>query len=155
MYMKLKEKPVYLDVCALGRPYDDQSFMRIGIESTAVQLIIAYVKLGRFGLYYSPVHIREIGSNPDEIVRADLLVLLYGIGKNAKQMIQPEILKKRGSELMAVGIDAADAFHVAHAEQVNAAFITCDDRLLKKYCSVGNKIWSGTPVEFCKKEGLL
>jgi hypothetical protein len=153
--MKLKEKAIYLDVCALGRPYDDQDFMRIKIESTAVQLIILCIKAGRFKLYYSPVHMREIGGNPDEIVRVDLMTLLYSIGENAKPSIRSDILEKRGRSLIAAGIGAGDAFHIAHAEQLRAAFITCDDRLLKKYHSLGNEVWCGNPVEFCEKEGLL
>lgn len=151
----IKEKAVYLDVCALGRPYDDQSFMRNEIESTAVHLIIVHAKVGRFELYYSPVHVHEIGSNPDEVVRADLFAFLYGIGKNAKPLIKPEILEKRGRGLIAAGFGAADAFHIAHAEQMVASFITCDDRLLRKCRSTDIGVWYGTPVEFCEKEGLI
>ncbi|MBD3344897.1 MAG: hypothetical protein GF401_07530 [Chitinivibrionales bacterium] len=153
--MKIKEKAVYLDVCALGRPYDDQSFMRIEIESTAVQLIMVHVKAGLYRLYYSPVHVREISSNPDEIVKSDLLTLLYGVGKNVKSIIKPDMLEKRGRELFAAGLGVGDAFHVAHAEQARAVFITCDDRLLRKYRAIKSEIWCGTPVEFCKKEGLI
>ena len=32
---------VYLDVCALCRPFDDQAHMRIRLETEAVQLILA------------------------------------------------------------------------------------------------------------------
>lgn len=150
-----KGHAIYLDVCALGRPYDDQSFLRIEMESIAVQLIIIHVRTGQYCLYYSPVHICEIGGNPDEIVRTDVITLLYGIGKNIKSIINPDVLEKRGRILIAAGFGAGDAFHIAHAEQVRAAFITCDDRLLRKYRAVGNEIWCGTPVEFCEKEGLV
>lgn len=153
--MQLVENAIYLDVCALGRPYDDQSFMRIEIETTAVQLIIVHVKAEKFKLYYSPVHVREIGSNPDPVTRGDLVALLNGLGKNAKPFIVPTVLEKRARVLIASGMGPADAFHVAHAEQVEAAFITCDDRLIKKCRSVGVHVWYGTPVEFCKKEGLI
>ena len=153
--MKIKAAAVYLDVCALGRPYDDQDFMRIEIESTAVQLIILCVKTGRFSLFFSNVHLLEIRDNPDEIIRADLMTLLNSIGKDSASSINPAMLEKRGRILISHGMGVADAFHVAHAEQLQAAFITCDDRLLKKYRSIDKKVWCGTPVEFCEKEGLL
>ena len=146
---------IYLDVCALYRPYDDQAFLRIKLESTAVQLIILHVKLGKFELYYSPVHMLEIAVNPDEIMRSDMTTLLYTIGKNAKQSIKSDILEKRGRSLIGAGFGAGDAFHIAHAEQVNAHFISCDDRLIKKYRFQYKGIWCGTPVEFCEKEGLF
>ena len=37
-------KSVYLDVCALCRPFDDQSYLRIKMETEAVNLILAKVK---------------------------------------------------------------------------------------------------------------
>ena len=153
--MKNREKAVYLDVCALGRPYDDHRIMRIGIEINAVQLIIAVIRAGRFFMYYSPVHIHEIGRNPDDVIRADLMALLYGIGRNIKPLIKPETLEQRARSLMKAGVGAGDAFHIAHAEQAEASFVTCDDRLLKKYRALGNKVWCGTPVEFCEKERLI
>jgi hypothetical protein len=35
---------IYLDVCALCRPYDDQSYMRINLETIAVQLIFSAIE---------------------------------------------------------------------------------------------------------------
>jgi len=35
----MREMPVYLDVCALSRPFDDQAFLRIRLETEAVNLI--------------------------------------------------------------------------------------------------------------------
>jgi hypothetical protein len=35
--MKSIKNAVYLDVCALCRPYDDQRYMRIAIETTAMK----------------------------------------------------------------------------------------------------------------------
>lgn len=53
------------------------------------------------------------------------------------------------------GLGLADSFHVAYAEYSNASFITCDDLLIKKSSRLNFGIWTGTPVDFCKKEGLL
>jgi hypothetical protein len=41
---------VYLDVCALSRPFDDQSQMRIRLETDAVQLILSHIRSGSLTL---------------------------------------------------------------------------------------------------------
>ena len=38
--MKKSKKPIYLDVCVLSRPFDDQSFLRIRLETEAVNLML-------------------------------------------------------------------------------------------------------------------
>lgn len=43
--MRGKQKSVYLDVCALSRPFDDQSYLRIRIETEAVNLILSNVDI--------------------------------------------------------------------------------------------------------------
>ncbi len=74
-------KLVYLDVCTLCRPFDDQSYLRIRMETEAVNLILAKVKEGIYQMVVSPVHIKEIEAIPDGIERIQLLSLLekYGI----------------------------------------------------------------------------
>ncbi|HUT71567.1 MAG TPA: hypothetical protein VMW89_12920 [Desulfatiglandales bacterium] len=49
-------KFIYVDVCALSRPFDDQSFMRIRLETEAVNLILSKIKEGRFKLLVSTAH---------------------------------------------------------------------------------------------------
>jgi predicted nucleic acid-binding protein len=66
-----------------------------------------------------------------------------------------EILENRAAELSSTGIGFADSYHVANAEFIGASFITCDDILIKK-CNRNNVgIWLGTPIDFCKKEGIV
>ncbi len=47
-----------------------------------------------------------------------------------------------------------DAVHVAYAEAVDAAFITCDDALIKKCRHHNVKVWYGLPDEFVRKERI-
>jgi hypothetical protein len=53
-------KLIYLDVCALSRPFDDQHFMRIRLETEAVNLILFKGREEKFSLLMSPVHDAEI-----------------------------------------------------------------------------------------------
>jgi hypothetical protein len=44
--VEMKGALVYLDVCALRRPFDDQSFLRTRLEAEAVNLILSRVHKG-------------------------------------------------------------------------------------------------------------
>jgi predicted nucleic acid-binding protein len=157
--MKIREqnkKPIYFDVCALCRPYDDQSYHRIEMETLAVVMITTLIKNGKYALFFAPVHESELAGNTEATERIEILKLLYDYGQNLAETLDDyNALEKRAIELGSNGFGVADAFHVAYAEQVGASFITCDDALLRK-CSRNDVIvWSGTPVDFCKKEGYL
>lgn len=46
-------KRIYLDVCALCCPFDDQTQIRIRLETEAVQLILSHVRSGELALVAS------------------------------------------------------------------------------------------------------
>jgi predicted nucleic acid-binding protein len=143
---------VYLDVCALCRPFDDQALVRIRMESDAVKLILQNIKRGSLQLVYSPVHIKEIGAFNVIAERIELL----GIIKNLGELIQADqyATRQRAEYLVQHGFGIADAAHVAYAETVSANLITCDDKLLKKSQKTGVLVWSGDPLQFCSKENV-
>ena len=143
---------IYLDVCALCRPYDDQSYMRINLETIAVQLIFSAIDQNMYDLVYSRVHIKEISAISDQVERFELYHLLQETGKFIN--VDKVQAKKRAEKLVSSGLGPADAAHLAFAEAVGANFITCDDKLCKKCRALGLAIWTGNPVAFCDKEGL-
>jgi len=147
----MKEK-VYLDVCTLCRPFDDQSYLRIRLETEAVNLIFSKIRSGLFWLMVSPVHFREIADISELRERIELESLLKNIGR----LIEADLrkTKKRTEELMSLGFGVADAAHVAFAEQADALFITCDDKLVKKCLKCDISVWTGSPIAFCEKENL-
>ena len=65
-------KPIYLDVCALSRPFDDQIYLRIRLETEAVNLILSKARQGRYRVLASPVHAKEIESISDPVERIEL-----------------------------------------------------------------------------------
>ncbi|MBC7963752.1 MAG: hypothetical protein H7Y05_12490 [Steroidobacteraceae bacterium] len=150
--MSERPQPVYLDVCALCRPFDDQSFVRVRMESDAVKLILQRIREGLLWLALSPVHYREISAIPDVIERVELL----GVINNLGHQIKGDFIgaRQRAEDLVQQGFGAADAAHVAFAEGGGADFITCDDRLLKKCQKNKLAIWCGDPLQFCIKENL-
>ncbi len=54
-------------------------------------------------------------------------------------------LAKRAVEIEALGVKGLDALHLACAERLKAAyFVTCDDRIIRKYTGMVNAL---NPVE--------
>lgn len=145
-------KRVYLDVCALCRPFDDQTQMRIRLETEAVQLILSYVHSGDLVLVISSVHDIEINAIDNLVEREHLLLTLRAIGHRVTVDLQKS--RQRAEALTEQGLGPADAAHLAFAEAAEASFITCDDRLVRQCGRVQPDIWYGTPVAFCDEENL-
>jgi hypothetical protein len=76
----MKSKLIYLDVCVLSRPFDDQHLLRNRLETEATNLILSQVKQGRVGLVVSPVHRREIEAIPDVYERTALQTICEQYG---------------------------------------------------------------------------
>lgn len=143
---------IYMDVCALCRPFDDQSQMRIRLETDAVQLILSYVRSGRLRLAVSPVHVAEIDAIDEMAEREHLKSELQQIGWKVVADIKHTRL--RAEQLLQLGLGPADAAHLAFAETARADFITCDDRLIRQCRRLNTPVWFGAPMAFCDKENL-
>jgi predicted nucleic acid-binding protein len=148
----MKKEPVYLDVCALSRPFDDQKYLRIRLETEAVNLILSKIQDGHLIMVVSPVHFAEIRAIQDTLERLELLSIVESFGVLLD--VDKTIARKRADELVSWGFGPADAAHVAFAEAGKARFITCDDKLLKKCAKHGLLTWYGNPVLFCTEEDL-
>jgi len=145
-------KLIYLDVCVLCRPFDDQKYLRIRMEIDAVNLILANIRKNKYKLAISPVHIFEINAIPEIYERIHIRTILDELGELIK--IDITDTRQRAEELVQKGFGVADAAHIAFAEKSNITFITCDDLLLKKCLRNKIGIWCTNPIAFCEKEGL-
>jgi hypothetical protein len=145
-------KLIYVDVCALSRPFDDQSFMRIRLETEAVNLKLSKSREGRLRLIVSPVHDVEIRGIDDAVERIKLQAVLKEMGVRPKADLRR--IRARAEDLVRLGFGVGDAAHLAFAEFHGADFITCDDRVIRKSLRHKIGIWCGNPVSFCEKEGL-
>ena len=67
---------IYVDVCTLCRPYDDQHLMRIRLETDAFYLILQHIQNGRYTMIVSPVHFREVVAIAEPHERAEVTALL-------------------------------------------------------------------------------
>ncbi|OGW50994.1 MAG: hypothetical protein A2Z50_07590 [Nitrospirae bacterium RBG_19FT_COMBO_42_15] len=145
-------QPIYLDVCTLSRPFDEQHYLRIRLETEAFNLILSRVRKNDYKLLVSPVHMKEIEAVPDVFERIELKTILDKLGEPIK--VNLDKTRKRAEELVKSGFGVADAAHVAFAELAVAQFISCDDALVKKCLNHNIRVWCGNPVAFCEKEGL-
>ena len=145
-------KRVYLDVCALCRPFDDQAQMRIRLETEAVQLILSHVRSGDLTLVVSPVHDVEINAIDVSIERGHLSSMLNEVG--SRVAFDLHRARRRAEQLTEEGLGPADAAHLAFAEMAAASFVTCDDRLIRQCRRIQPNVWCGDPMAFCSEENL-
>ena len=146
-------KPLlYLDVCTLCRPFDDQNMMRIRLETDSYHLIMQAIQEGEYQMVYSSVHDLEISAINDTLERVELLEVLHQNGKKSTGDFQA--IRKRANELADRGMGVADAAHIAFSEAGEDYFISCDDRLIKQCHRRTVDVTVMTPVEFCLQENL-
>jgi predicted nucleic acid-binding protein len=143
---------IYLDVCTLCRPYDDQHLMRIRLETDAFYLILQHIQNGRYAMIVSPVHLREVAAIEETHERAEVTALLHRYGTNPSSDLSS--VRKRAEALHARRFGVADAAHVAFAEATADVFITCDDRLLRQCQRASVRIRVMSPIDFCLAEDL-
>lgn len=118
---------IYLDMCSLKRPFDDQSQPRIHLESEAVLGALA-LESQRIQFVRSAPLLLENSYNPvpDRAARVHQWLIAA-----APVAVEHDSFLCRVDELMKLGFKSFDAMHLACAEQANAdAFVSCDDRLL-------------------------
>lgn len=121
---------IYLDMCSLKRPFDDQSNARIALETTAVLSILKAVADGRADAVRSIAHEAENLHNPD--TRRSGAVGKWLETLNRLEETPPSV-SGRTSSLYGFGLGPLDAFHLAWAEHLKAdVLVTTDDDFLAK-----------------------
>lgn len=138
---------VYLDLSVLNRPFDDQLQVRIWLETMAFSIIMQLIEIGQIDLVNSSVVAFENNLNP----YPERKEWVQGCMSLSKEMIRLDFtIIERGKSLESKGIKPIDAIHLACAELANVDFfLTCDDRIVKKYLS--EKLKAVNPLEFVLK----
>ena len=118
---------VYLDMCCLKRPFDDQSQPRIHLESEAVLALLGAPQ-EKVEFWRSAALELENNQNPLPQRAAKVRLWLEALPPIAAP---DATLANRIKELMALGFKNFDAMHVASAESCAAEVLcTCDDQFL-------------------------
>lgn len=135
-----------MDMCALKRPFDDQSQGRISLETHAVLRVLSASTSRGVTLCNSAALEFENGLNPNPTrkERIRILLSLFGPARTAG-----EGTFRRASELKAEGLQDIDALHIAFAETLKAEyFITCDDHILRSVKDITLRVKVANPVRF-------
>jgi predicted nucleic acid-binding protein len=125
-----KDYLIYLDVCCLNRPFDDQKQDRIRLETEAIIIILDKCTTGNWQLVTSNAIETEIAkiSNREKLKQ---IVEILSIATT--RILVNETIVARTFELNKLGFSAYEAAHIASAEEAKAdILLTTDDRLLKR-----------------------
>ena len=142
---------IYMDVCCLNRPFDDQNQDRIHLEAESVLSILSFVEKGKWHLLNSDAILYEINKIPDteKKIKVRLVISLV------KECIQlNKKIFERAEQIQKIGVKSFDALHVACAEAGKAdIFLTTDDQLLKKLRQHSDKIKvkAANPLEWVEE----
>ncbi len=136
---------IYLDNCSLNRPYDDQSQLKIHLESEAKLWVQDEILRGRFELAWSYILEIENNQNPylerKESIGTWQSLAVIDIEASEELLNQAKIIQS-------TGIKELDSLHIASAIMTNCVvFLTTDKGIIKKKDKI-NKIRIMNPVDF-------
>jgi predicted nucleic acid-binding protein len=120
---------IYLDVCAIQRPFDDAGQQRILDETEVLRAVVKLIERGSIELVGSFALDYENHLNPDP-TRREYTEMVLSL---ASERIKPSAaVERRTNAFKAVGMGTWDAAHLAAAVEAGVNFFcTCDDRLLR------------------------
>jgi hypothetical protein len=129
---------IYLDVCCLCRQFDDQTIIKIALESFAITQILRTIDTQTNELIMSEVIYWEINKIPDIFKRNQILNTIKSI--LPIHLINEKIIN-RSKELEQIGFLGFDTLHIAVSEFTNCDYLlTTDVKLIKNYNRNNHKI---------------
>jgi predicted nucleic acid-binding protein len=121
---------IYLDTCSIQRPFDDQSQLRVALESEAVLRAIQLVEQGDLDLLASETLRIETEQNPHLRRRR----FAFGVLALATRVVETDSqIESRARRYEDTGLRPFDALHLSSAVEAEAdMFCTTDDQLLQR-----------------------
>lgn len=121
---------IYLDMCCLQRPMDDQTHLRIHIEAEAILGILAWCEAGHADLLNSVALSYEVDHNPHPARKA---FVQEALSKSIFTVQATDSVEQHAQRFGKFGIKVLDSLHLACAVEAKADyFCTCDDRFLRR-----------------------
>lgn len=142
---------VYLDNCCYNRPYDDQSQLRISLESQAKLHVQTMIRDGEIQLASSYMLIYENSKNRSETKRRAIEQFVANNTSVYIDETHSSEVENLAETIAATGVKSADAIHTACAILTKSDYLlTTDDRLLKYK---NDNIMIVNPTEFIRLIG--
>ena len=121
---------LYLDACCLNRPFDDQSQLRVRLETEAIRAVVQLCQEGDHVWLSSDLLQAELEQTPN-LERQQLALDLLSCA--SERVAATEGDYERAAQFAANGVSGFDAVHLAIAERMQCDFfLTTDDRLLRR-----------------------
>lgn len=134
---------LYLDNCCFNRPFDDQTQLKIHLETQAKLAIQDMILKGKHSLVWSYMLEYENSCNPYEI-RRDSIIKWKDIA--GIYIEENENILNMAEALLTKGLKAKDAIHVACAAESKCDyFLTTDVGILKKNIDIVKVI---NPIDY-------
>ncbi|MCD7785288.1 MAG: hypothetical protein LUH18_06910 [Oscillospiraceae bacterium] len=144
---------VYLDNCCYNRPYDDQTQLRISLETQAKLFVQEQIKNNTIELATSYILLYENSENPYEMRKKSILEFVQSNSVVHIDYDRADEVALKAKEIMATGVKMKDAYHVACAILSSSDyFLTTDKRLLKYQTS---EIAMMNPIDFIEELEVL
>lgn len=142
----MKKVRIYLDNCCFNRPYDNQRYEIIRLETEAKIFVQNLIKDKKIELVWSFILNFENSANPYKERRESIIEWRSISVKNIKAT---EKIRNYANELqITYGIKGKDSLHVACAiEGKSEYFLTTDKTLMKKAKKL-KEIKTMNPLEF-------
>lgn len=138
---------IYLDNCCFNRPFDNQSSIRVKLETDAKLYVQLIIKEGKIDLVWSYVLDFENSVNPFPERRSTI--------EKWRRLSEIDVVENSNILSKAVdmrknGLKPKDALHLACAIDANCQyFLTTDDQILKKMAN-NSDIFVLNPIDFIK-----
>ena len=148
----MKPPVLYLDTCTLNRLTDDLSQPRLFAEAGAVRTIFTLIQAQQVRWIASTLLAHEISRNPNPYKRVFASSLLPA----QQELVAPlDSTITRATHLAQQGLTAADALHLALAEEAHADwFVSTDDRLLRRTANRMQLPECINPVDWLRRRQL-
>lgn len=137
---------IYMDVCCLNRPFDDQAQDRVHLEAEAVLTNLSRCQDGVWSLAASDIIELELSrSNNQE--KLEKVRALYSLADPRSRFVVTDQTKARATVFQRHGVKLFASLHLAIAEQNDQdVLLTTDDGFLAAAIRFGPDILIANPV---------
>ena len=142
---------IYLDNCCYNRPFDEQTQLRIRLETEAKLRIQHLMRAGEVEYAWSKVLDYELGQSPyldqiDEICDWADWAAVY--------VDMDDSIAADGAAIMRHGVKRMDALHLASAKAAGCDWFLTTDRGILKHVDFLDGMRVANPVDFAMEDAL-
>jgi hypothetical protein len=138
---------IYLDNCCFNRPFDNQSNIRVKLETDAKLYVQLSILRGKIELAWSYILDFENEANP-------FFERKYTIEKwkhlSTINISENSLILTKASNFAKLGIKAKDSLHLACSIATSCEYFLTTDDLIQKKMSKNDEIAVVNPIEFIK-----